>query len=217
MFVHQETNGRRTGDMKRKCSIITVTAIVLFLSVSGVRASPSSMAALEKTVDKIVSILKTPDYSEKETQTKEDAVYDIATVSFDFRTLSMLALGRNWRRFSEDQKDRFSKYFSRLITQVYLSKIQGQDLGSIEIEYRKTEQIAPDAKMERSDVYTAILHDGVKTPVVYRMLKESGEWKIYDVKIEGVSLAGNYREQYRKRFMDSPEKIINDLKEKVEN
>ena len=50
------------------------------------------------------------------------------------------------------------------------------------------------------------------------MLKPpKGTWKIYDVKIEGVSLLGNYREQYRERFMDSPEDLIREVREKVEN
>jgi len=48
------------------------------------------------------------------------------------------------------------------------------------------------------------------------MIKNKGaDWKIYDVKIEGVSMVANYREQYIQNMSQTPDDIINELKEKV--
>ena len=70
--------------------------------------------------------------------------------------------------------------------------------------------------INRADIATEVKHSGIITPVIYRMLKrKQGQWKIYDLKIEGVSLVANYRAQYRNKFMETPEQIISELKKKV--
>jgi len=41
------------------------------------------------------------------------------------------------------------------------------------------------------------------------MILENGEWKVYDVVIEGVSLVQNYRTQFREILMNkSPEDLL---------
>ena len=147
----------------------------------------------------------------------EEKLFKQAEELFDFRAFAMGALGRNWRRFSENQKTEFSKHFARLIAQTYFAKIEDSELKGLEIKYIKTEMLdATKSGVERADIFSEVTIDGVVTPVDYRMLKKDMEgWKIYDVKIEGVSMVGNYREQYRQRFNDSPEQFINEIKEKI--
>ena len=69
--------------------------------------------------------------------------------------------------------------------------------------------------VKRADIESIVTHNGTKTPVVYRMLEKNNTWKVYDVIIENVSMVSNYREQYKARFMDSPQKMIAELKEKL--
>ena len=47
------------------------------------------------------------------------------------------------------------------------------------------------------------------------MILENGEWKVYDVVIEGVSLVQNYRTQFREILMNkSPEDLLKMLRQK---
>ena len=43
----------------------------------------------------------------------------------------------------------------------------------------------------------------VEVPINYRLRKKGGEWLIYDVSIEGVSLVNNYRTQFNKILSSS--------------
>jgi phospholipid transport system substrate-binding protein len=48
------------------------------------------------------------------------------------------------------------------------------------------------------------------------MLDKDGTWRVYDVKVEGVSLVKNYRSQFREILSkESPDQLIERLKEKV--
>jgi phospholipid transport system substrate-binding protein len=50
-------------------------------------------------------------------------------------------------------------------------------------------------------VRTKILRPGAKPAVVdYRMYKSGGSWKIYNLKVEGISLVTNYRTSFQREI-----------------
>ena len=51
---------------------------------------------------------------------------------------------------------------------------------------------------EFAKVNTVIITtDKKEVDIVYRLHKMGGEWRVYDVVVEGVSLVKNYRDQFR--------------------
>jgi phospholipid transport system substrate-binding protein len=48
----------------------------------------------------------------------------------------------------------------------------------------------------RALVETLLVTDTREFPISYKMLQKEGEWLIYDVEIEGVSLVRNFRSTY---------------------
>ncbi|MCK5541580.1 MAG: ABC transporter substrate-binding protein [Desulfobacterales bacterium] len=200
--------------IKKKYLISAYLLIFVFISMICF-AETSPMTSVQENFDEILSILKSSSFKNKTEKEQQNEIHAKLSSSFDFKIVSMLALGHNWKRFSSSQKDEFSKYFSKLVTNVYLSKIRGKDLNGIKVDYVKAINLK--TKSKRSDVYTLLHNNDVKTPVVYRMMsKESNNWKIYDILIEGVSLIANYRDTYKQKSKVSPEIIISELKTKVE-
>ena len=88
------------------------------------------------------------------------------------------------------------------------------EIGNIIGEVFDTEK---ELKKGRAEVQSNIvLSDGRKVPIFYRVSNKSGQWKVYDLIIEGVSLVKNYRTQFREIIAkDSPEKLIEILRDKV--
>jgi phospholipid transport system substrate-binding protein len=196
-----------------------VVFFILMICVGSVLAETKDppKAVLKHCVDDVIVILNEPgDPAGAKVEERNQRLLDKAGQLFDFRSLAMGALGRNWRRFSNDQKIEFADSFSHLIAQSYFSRMEGQDFDNVSITYKKTQFLAPTRSgIHRADVSTDLIHNGVKTPVTYRMLEKDDTWKVYDVVIEGISMVSNYREQYRSSFKDSPEKLINELREKL--
>jgi len=200
--------------------ILIIIAIVFLLTPAMLIAADSEAEiVLRNGVDTMVSVLNDPALApEAQKEIRKDILFSKAEAIFDFNEFSRGALGQNWGRFSKSQQSEFSKYFSKLIANTYIAKIDDENFKDLKITYLKTEIMdATKSGIERADVATEVFHNKIITPVYYRMMKKrGGSWKIYDVKIEGVSLVGNYREQYRTRFNDSPDKIIQEIKEKIE-
>ena len=72
-------------------------------------------------------------------------------------------------------------------------------------------------KKGRAEVQSYIvLSDGRKVPIFCRLTNKSGQWKVYDLIIEGVSMVKNYRTQFREIIAkESPEKLLEILRSKV--
>jgi phospholipid transport system substrate-binding protein len=109
--------------------------------------------------------------------------------STDFDKISALVLGKLWKDATPDERERFKKEFQTLLVRTYSRAfVEFKDWSirflPLEMETDATKVI----------VKTEVLQPGLQPVAVnYRMLLNNGEWKAYDIMIEGVSLVTNYR------------------------
>lgn len=173
-------------------------------------------AALEAKVNEVLAIIQ-DQMLIADPEKQEQLLYDKGLEIFDFNTFSMLSLGRKYREFSPDQQKEFITWFSKLISSTYFPKLAGKDVSDIRVIYQDVQGLAPKKGIFRTDITTELIHGDTRVDVVYRMIQKlTPEWRVYDIKIEGVSMAANYREQFKQDLSLTPEKIITNLKEKVD-
>lgn len=111
----------------------------------------------------------------------------------DFDRISALVLGQNWKNAKDDEKKRFKQEFQTLLVRTYSRAF---------IEFKdwsvKFLPMTKDENPSKVIVNTQVLQPGLKPITVnYRMLEAKGEWKAYDILIEGVSLVTNYRTSFK--------------------
>jgi phospholipid transport system substrate-binding protein len=111
---------------------------------------------------------------------------------FDIDYASILVLGRHAREASPDQRERFAKAFYNSITHRYAEGLLNYSRGRV-----KVLPFNGDLNDKRTVVRTqVVLDDGKLVSIDYAFRKSrSGDWKAYDVIIEGISYVTNYRNQ----------------------
>jgi len=110
----------------------------------------------------------------------------------DFETVSRLILGKTWRQATQRQRSLFVREFGRLLVSVYSTALAGY--ANQEVEYLSS-KISVDQR--RATVRTRITESGqVPLAVDYNLRQRNKVWKIYDVRIEGISLTINYRASF---------------------
>ena len=118
---------------------------------------------------------------------------------FNFSRMTQLAMGRNWRDASAEQQRRLVEEFRQLLVRTYTSAFTQYRNQSV--EYRRPRMAAGD-----TDV---VVHSLIKQPsgqpvaVDYSMEKTDAGWKVYNVKIEGVSMVENYRNTFNTEVQKS--------------
>jgi phospholipid transport system substrate-binding protein len=111
---------------------------------------------------------------------------------FDIDYASILVLGQNARTASPEQRARFAKAFYNSIAHRYAEGLLNYTKGRVRVLPSNG-----DLNDKRSIVRTQVVLDDGKTLAVdyaFRKTKE-GDWKAYDVIIEGISYITNYRNQ----------------------
>lgn len=107
----------------------------------------------------------------------------------DFDRIAALVLGKLWKTATVEQRNRFNKEFQILLVRTYSRAFVEFKEWSVRFLPLDME---PDAT--KVVVKTEVLQPGIQPIAIdYRMALHEGQWKAYDIMIEGVSLVTNYR------------------------
>lgn len=137
--------------------------------------------------------------------------------SFDFNRMTSLAVGKDWRQATPEQKKQLVHEFRRLLIRTFANAFVGIKREQT-IDY-KPFKMAPDE--QDVIVKTLIIRPGAKPIDVNFSLEKTPEsWKVYDVVLAGVSLITNYRESFaqeiRANGMDGLIKMLADKNKQLE-
>ena len=170
---------------------MTVIAASLLLG-SGLARSAMPDEVIREAVDLLETGL---DSRRDELAADRQALYDfidgILLPRFERQFAAMYVLGKHWKSATETQRERFIAAFYMTLLQRYAEGVLEFDTDRIEIlPFRG----AADGRY--STVKTNVrLDDGTKIPVHYDLVNAKDGWKMFNVKIEGVSYATNYRKE----------------------
>jgi phospholipid transport system substrate-binding protein len=146
-------------------------------------ASDRMLQALKDNKDKIV----------EDPKIVYGLVDDILLPNFDFAKMSKLALGKNWRKASPEQRERFIEEFRLLLVRTYTTAmLEYSDEEIVFLTFR--DDLAKKKVKVRMEILQA---GGPSIPMALSMyLNKQDAWKVYDVKIDGISLVTNYRSTF---------------------
>ena len=177
--------------MSRLSATALLAVTLLAVCAAPIMAADDPMAAVQGTVDQVLSIVQDPAYKSATTERREK-LRQIILPHFDFTDMSRSAMGYHWRTLSQTQRDQFVHEFTELLAASYMGKIEGYK--GQKIIYGKETQNGDDAQVDTSIAQPG----GDAISVNYRLKQSGGTWKVYDVLVDEISLVGNYRNQFNR-------------------
>lgn len=127
----------------------------------------------------------------------------------DFNQIAPLVLGKHWRTATAGEQTRFKQEFQTLLIRIYSRAFV--EYNDWSIRFRPFDMPSAATKVM---VRTEVLQPGRQpVEVSYRMFLSKGEWKVYDIIIDGVSLVTNYRTSFNEEIQKkgSLSSVIDDL------
>ena len=192
--------------MRKYCMWLHFFLILLMIVPIPAHAA-SSIEAIQTQVDKALDLLRNPTEKKEE---KEKKILALADEIFNYTELSRLSLANYWKAFTPEQQKEFTRLFGKLLARDYMDRIMMYT--NEKVTFGKEIKLSENTVELYSDIIT-------KTRTIrmaYRMILKKGEWKVYDVVVEGVDLVMNYRSQFREILKNkSPEDLLKILGEKV--
>lgn len=139
---------------------------------------------------------------------KEKLLLEVENI-MDFKVMSMIALGNNWKTITNEERNEFTNVFQNNLKTSFLNKLE-LFLNS-QFIFKNIETINTKKK-----VITEIKFNNETAEVVFKFYKNKNLnlWKIYDVEISSISLMKTYKVQFNDYLeKNSIKNLINYLKE----
>jgi phospholipid transport system substrate-binding protein len=165
---------------------------------------------VRQTVGQLLTILQNPELqgvakSKERREKLREAIYP----RFDFAEMAKRSLGSHWQRRTLQEQNEFVKVFTSLLESAYLDTIESYN--GEKVRYLKEREDKDQAEVETKIVDNS----GKEFSVNYRLHDAGGDWKVYDVLIENISLVNNYRSQFNRVIgKSSYEDLLLAMKEK---
>lgn len=172
-------------------------ALCLLLAVLLPAAQAQTLApdVLVKTItDEVtVALKKDKDIQAGDTRKAADLIETKIVPHFNFTRMTRIAMARNWRSATPEQQKELAAEFKTLLVRTYSTALV--NYRDQQIDYKPLRAKSEDNEVTvKSDVKPS----GSSQPVAidYEMEKTDNGWKIYDVKVGGVSLVTTYRDTF---------------------
>jgi phospholipid transport system substrate-binding protein len=173
--------------------ILTVTLLLaLSLVLSAWAGAPTDQ--LREGVGQVVKILHDPALAgEHRGDERRAAIGRVAAEIFDFGDMAKRSLGQHWAKRTPVERAEFARLFTELIQRSYITKVD-QHGSAARVTF-----LGETVEENYAVVKTRIpLSNGSSMPLDYRMHSTAGQWQVYDLSMDGVSLLANYRAQFNK-------------------
>ena len=118
-------------------------------------------------------------------------IYSVVGEQINFAGMSRRILAVNWKKATEEQKEKFESLFQAILLNTYWERINNYD-------GEKVEYVTGMIEGNRfATVDAVIISDEIQIPITYRMELVDEKWMAYDFLIESLSLVTRYRTEYR--------------------
>lgn len=172
--------------------LATVFALVFAAgTVHAAQQSPED--ALRSTVEQLQSLIqKNHAKYESDHAAWYKVVNDVVVPRFDVPYIARLVLARDWRTATPAQRTAFQDAFKTMLIHSYANALL-DNAQSTKVEW-KPSRVADGAK--DATVNTVLVRDnGQQYPISFSVHLVDGDWKIYDIQVNNISLALNFRSQ----------------------
>jgi len=188
-----------------------VVAIIISLSTPNASQAGDPTERIRFVVEQGIEILNDPKLQSKNgKQVYLDRLREIVFPLFNFPEMAKRSLGFHWRRLSREERQEFVTLFTDLLERSYAGKIGLYDGETVFF----TDEVVDDNYARVDSMLVS--KKGEKFSVDYKLLRTNGDWRIYDVLVEHISLVNNYRSQFNRVIANSSyENLINKINRKL--
>ncbi len=168
-----------------------IGGVLLSCTLWGGELTPE--AVIRQTADEVIATVKADKSIQAGDRNKAYALINQKVLPhFDFTRMTRLAMGRNWNQASGEQQKLITEDFKDLLVRTYSSSLSQYKDQTLQVKGSEVQ-----AADKEAVVHTLLVPSGGQNiPIDYSMEQVGSDWKVYDIKVDGVSLVTNYRGEF---------------------
>jgi phospholipid transport system substrate-binding protein len=174
--------------MKKISNLVTIFASIFLFSAPLAAGEPT--AQLSATINEFVTILVNTPVAQLRASGLPQSALSLVFSRFDFSEMTKRSLGSHWESLGSAEQHEFVDAFTERVLRAYGRSVRAS--GDEKVQYAR--------ELRDGDLATVqtkvISGSGDELPIDYQLHNVGGQWKVYDVVIDQVSIVSNYRAQF---------------------
>ena len=184
------------GFKRQAISFFFLCAGLLLLGGLPAAADGSASATVKSASERMLAALEGQRSAIERNPSKiYGLVNQILVPHFDFEKITKGAVGKHWSKASPAQQKALIEGFQQVLIRTYAKALLSYSGEKI--------RYLPEKPGKKSTVVvpTEVREPGAAPiPIDYKLYKKGGSWKVYDVRIDNVSLVSNYRSSFNSQI-----------------
>jgi len=182
---------------------LALIVVVLVAFVTPSRASATDATAqLSATMNEFVTILVNTPVAELRQTGLPDKALKLINNRFDFSEMTKRSLGPHWNALDANEQQEFIDAYTQMVLRFFGRSVRAA--GDETIQYKREVRDGILASVE-TKVVSGSRDDFA---IDYRLHDIDGQWKVYDVLIDHISIVNNYRAQFERVIAKSSVKEL---------
>ena len=169
---------------------LAVSLVVGFLWIGASTVSAQTKSPTAEVTDAVNEVLGYLGDANLDPAKRYELIRAGLVPRFDFRGMARSVLGKNWKKATPQEQERFVELFQKLLGNVYITAMEGYTGETVRYGKERVE-----GKRAMVNTYIVRTTSG-EIPVSYRLRVRDERWRAYDVTVEGVSIVSNYRSTF---------------------
>lgn len=167
------------------------------------------MEAVKGSIEDALRILADKELKgQDKTKERRQKLEAVVASRFSYEEMSRRALGAQWTKLSDPERQEFVELFRNLLLNSYADRVESYSGEPIHYVGERVEK-------DYGEVRTKVMLGQAEVPLDYRLINRAGDWRVYDVVIDGISLVSNYRGQFGKILKNgSYQDLVEQLRKK---
>jgi len=167
-----------------------IAGIIVLAGGVALIAAETATEAIKSTLKQVFVILndeelQIPGRAEARRQQLEKVIGN--RLAYD--EMAKRSLGAQWKQLNDEEREEFVRLFSQFFRDTFAGRLDQHSDEEVEFLQEKLEGLY-------AEVSTRLKGSKVDMAVDYRLLHRAGDWHVYDIIVDDISLIHSYREQF---------------------
>lgn len=202
---------RNNGFGKNWCRFYAVIAVLFFVNTlffGSAYGLVSPKEQVEQTAEQTIKILNSSGMS---WEVKQEYLRKVIFPFLDFEEIAKRTLALHYK-VNENRIGEFSLLLNEFLARVYINAALFDSAKGARIVVLG-ETVDGKFAVVKSKIVTVA---GRETEIDYRLIFKDGNWKVYDIVVEGISMVGSYRVQFDRIIRNSSfDGLLQELRKKI--
>jgi len=185
--------------MMRKLAILLFFVTLGALPERGLAGDAT--AQLSATINEFVTIMVSTPVSELRTTGLPDKALKLIHGRFDFTEMTKRSLGQHWKSLAPAEQGEFVDGLTHRLLVTYGRTVRAS--GDEKVVFKKETLDGGYANVE-----SIVVGGKSDTSIDYRLHQMNGQWRVYDMVIEHVSIVSNFRAQFEREIARTSVKAL---------